>query len=307
VTCGAAALEAALAAVRVGAGDEVVVPEDCCHAIPASVVRHAARPVFAALDKRLVPAAAELSAVVSSRTRAVVAVHHWGIPAPVADMRGTLPASVAIIEDCAQLWPAGDCVELGIGCHSDVVVTSLGPRKPLSMGWGGFVCADDTEVAEVLGIREPDRGRERRIPPAPFAVPDFPVTWLEGAVRAADRMLAERRRLVREARPVLEAHGAVPLGPNPVNAASWHRLPFLPPASWDVEAACERAAARGLVVQRPHPRRLWELPMFAGSSPPPVSGYSRLRGRLLALRPPCDPSGAAAIREWIEESPHWGG
>jgi hypothetical protein len=99
---GTAALHLGLRAAGIGPGDEVIVP-DLTFIAPASmVVACGATPVFAdvsAEDWNLTPDS--VSRCVTPRTRAVIAVHHYGNPADCESLAEAAPG-VTIIEDAAQ-------------------------------------------------------------------------------------------------------------------------------------------------------------------------------------------------------------
>src|SRR6476620_8602388 len=105
---GTDALELGLNALGIGPGDEVVTTAYTFYATAEAIARTGATPVFADIDPRtmcLDPAAAE--AAITERTRAIMPVHIFGLPADldafraIADRQG-----VALIEDAAQAFGA---------------------------------------------------------------------------------------------------------------------------------------------------------------------------------------------------------
>ncbi|MEX2146661.1 MAG: aminotransferase class I/II-fold pyridoxal phosphate-dependent enzyme, partial [Candidatus Rokuibacteriota bacterium] len=101
---GTAALHIALAAARVGPGDEVIMPALSFIATAQAVLHQGGRPVFVDVDPRtynLDPAA--VARAITPRTRAIVAVHLHGLPADM-DALTTLaePGRIVVIEDAAQ-------------------------------------------------------------------------------------------------------------------------------------------------------------------------------------------------------------
>ncbi|TQN28372.1 dTDP-4-amino-4,6-dideoxygalactose transaminase [Haloactinospora alba] len=148
VASGTAALHAALAALGVGAGDEVILPALTMNATAHAVRQRGAAPVFAdiepdtlTLDPRSVRAA------LTPRSTALLPVHLHGLP---ADMDGLNAAArehhLPVVEDAAQAHgasyrgtPVGGVGTLG--CFS------LHPSKNLpSCGEGGLVTTDSTEL-----------------------------------------------------------------------------------------------------------------------------------------------------------------
>src|SRR5512136_2435429 len=81
VNSGTSALLAALAALGVGPGDEVIVPGDTFIASMSSVIFSRAIPILAEVDKTLNLDPRDVEGKITSRTRAILAVHMLGNPA----------------------------------------------------------------------------------------------------------------------------------------------------------------------------------------------------------------------------------
>jgi len=150
VANGTDALELALRASGVGAGDEVVVPANTFIATAGAVARAGARPVLADClpDSYLLDPRAALAAV-GPHTRAVVPVHLYGQCADVAELTEALPPGVRVIEDAAQCQGATrDGRPPGSG---GIAATSFYPGKNLgAYGDAGAVLTDDAERAGLV-------------------------------------------------------------------------------------------------------------------------------------------------------------
>ncbi|MGI9116040.1 MAG: DegT/DnrJ/EryC1/StrS family aminotransferase [Gaiellales bacterium] len=150
VANGTDALILALRAYGIGAGDEVVCPAYTFYATPESIAAVGATPVFADIDPgtyQLDPASVE--AAITPRTRAIMAVHLFGHPAPMRELRAIADAhGLVLIEDAAQAYGASlDGVRCG--AIGDVATFSFFPTKNLGgFGDGGLVATDDAEIAE---------------------------------------------------------------------------------------------------------------------------------------------------------------
>lgn len=151
-TCsGTAALHLALVAAGIGAGDEVIVPTFTMIASAAAVCYTGAKPVFVDCERstfNLDPGA--VAAKLSSRTRAIMPVHIYGLPCDmdplleIAQDRGIL-----VLEDAAEaigsLYKGRPCGALGaLGCFSFFA------NKVITTGEGGMVVTDDPVLAEKL-------------------------------------------------------------------------------------------------------------------------------------------------------------
>ena len=127
-------LHLALAALDLKSGDEVIVPAFTWVASANVVLYMGARPVFADVD----PATfnidpAQLSLLVNENTRAVIAVHLFGLCADVPAIRAALPESVAIVEDAACAAGA-ELNGVPAGGLGDIAAFSFHPRKSITTG-----------------------------------------------------------------------------------------------------------------------------------------------------------------------------
>ncbi|MGD9991027.1 MAG: DegT/DnrJ/EryC1/StrS family aminotransferase [Pseudonocardia sp.] len=145
VSNGTVALELALGALGVGAGDEVVVPAATFVATAAAVATCGAVPVVADIDPATQGLSADtLEAAITPRTVAVVVVHLAGVPADMpAIMQVARRHGLRVVEDCAQAHGA----RLGgqvVGGFGDIAAWSFCQDKILSTGGeGGAVTTAD--------------------------------------------------------------------------------------------------------------------------------------------------------------------
>jgi UDP-2-acetamido-2-deoxy-ribo-hexuluronate aminotransferase len=152
VANGTDALQIALMALGVGAGDEVVVPSFSFFATAEVVVLVGARPVFADIDPltyTLCPAS--FADRITSRTKAVIPVSLYG-QCPDLDAISAIAQAhdVAVIEDGAQSFGAQVGAKRSCGL-SLVGCTSFFPAKPLGCyGDGGALFTDDLSLARTL-------------------------------------------------------------------------------------------------------------------------------------------------------------
>lgn len=150
VANGTDALILALRAHGIGAGDEVICPAYTFYATPESIGAVGATPVFADIDPatyQLDPAAVE--AAITPRTRALMAVHLFGHPAPMAALRAIADRhGLLLIEDAAQAYGAA-LDGTRCGAIGDIATFSFFPTKNLGgFGDGGLVTTGDAAIAE---------------------------------------------------------------------------------------------------------------------------------------------------------------
>ncbi len=163
VSSGTAGLHLALLALGIGEGDEVILPSFAFVAVANAVLQVRAMPVFAEIDAatlNLEPAAVERA--VSRRTRAILVVHTFGVPAQM-DALGTIARrhGLAIIEDACEALGArfGDETESRrVGSFGDLAVFGFYPNKQLTTGEGGAVlCRDAVHAAQLRSLRNQGR------------------------------------------------------------------------------------------------------------------------------------------------------
>jgi dTDP-3-amino-3,4,6-trideoxy-alpha-D-glucose transaminase len=142
VANGTDALVLVMDALGIGAGDEVICPSFTFYATAEAIARRGATPVFADVDAATMNLDPEDVAVrMTGRTKAVLAVHLFGRPAPIAELARL---GVPVIEDAAQAFGSPDVARTGIAS-----TFSFYPTKNIfCFGDGGLVSSDDEELAE---------------------------------------------------------------------------------------------------------------------------------------------------------------
>lgn len=150
---GTVALELGLRALGIGPGDEVVVPSFTFIATANAVRMVGATPVFADIDPAtmcLSPATVEPR--LTTATKAVIAVHLFGHPAP-CDMLDELCKAhgCVLLEDAAQALGAR-WHDRHVGTFGALGTFSFYPTKAVTTGEGGMVITDDDELAQRLRL-----------------------------------------------------------------------------------------------------------------------------------------------------------
>lgn len=150
VSSGTAALHLACRAAGLGPEQEAIVP-----AMTFVASAHAPRYCGAetilcdsrsSADPNLDPAAVER--LIGPRTRAVIAVHMWGHPAAVEELRALCDEhGLVLIEDCAEAIAARVPNGAQVGSIGDLGCFSLFSKGQLAVGEGGIVTTDDDALA----------------------------------------------------------------------------------------------------------------------------------------------------------------
>ncbi len=163
VNTGTSALHLALLAAGVGPGDEVITTPFTFVATVAAIRYTGARPVFVDIDPadfQLDPA--RVAAAVTPRTKALLPVHLYGRPAPMAPLVAIAERhGLALIEDAAQAHGA-EYHGRRVGAIGHMGCFSFYPGKNLgAYGEGGAVTTNDPALARKLRMLR-DWGAERK-------------------------------------------------------------------------------------------------------------------------------------------------
>ncbi len=204
------ALHLMLSAAGIGPGDEVIVPSFTWVSTANAVLYVGALPVFADVDPKTYNIDPDdVRERVTDRTRAVIAVHLFGLCADIPGLLAVLPDSVEVFEDAA--CAAGAMLnDKYAGSLGRAAAFSFHPRKSITTGEGGMLTTSDPKLAELAqklrnhGAETSDE--ERHLGPQPYLLPEFNVlghnyrmTDLQGAIGLVqlaklDTFITERHR-----------------------------------------------------------------------------------------------------------------
>ena len=220
-----------LAAAGIGAGDEVIVPAFTWVSTANVVLYCGATPVFVDVSPITNNINTEdLLKRITPKTKAVIAVHLFGLCADITDIRAVLPPGVLLVEDCA--CAAGASLNgIPAGGLGDAGAFSFHPRKSITTGEGGMVTTNDDALAEKANILRNHGAsiseEQRHHGSSPYLLPEFNLlgfnyrmTDIQGAVGLVqlgklDRFIIERQKWAEFYREQL-------------SVIPWLRLPWFP-------------------------------------------------------------------------------
>ncbi len=209
VNSGTSALQAALAGLGIGPGDEVIVPAWTWHSCWHAVVLAGALPVCAEIDESFNLDPARVEALITPQTKALMCVHLQGNP---ADMDRLLAVArkhgLKVLEDVSQAVGAS-YKGRPLGSMGDIAAASLQVNKTISAGEGGMVYSNDGTLME-RAVRYHDVGGYRpvhqewlgaaRMDPMPgsnFRMTEFTGGVLLAQVRKLDRIVGDIRSVAK--------------------------------------------------------------------------------------------------------------
>jgi dTDP-4-amino-4,6-dideoxygalactose transaminase len=278
VTNGTHALEVAVAALGIGPGDEVLVPDSTFVATAGAVLSVGALPVLVDVHADSGCIDAELAAsAIGPRTVAMIAVHMGGHPADLdalVELAGR--AGIVMIEDCAHAH-ASRWRERPVGTHGALGTFSFQMSKLMTAGEGGIVITDDDDLARRLRSVHDCGRREGEWFYAHFEYgSNFRMTEWQAAVLSAQLERLDEQSRRRHANGVLldELLGAVEgVTPQPLDArctrnSHYAHISYLDSAAF-AGVGCERLiealVAEGVPNQAAYPP-LHELDLFTSGA-----------------------------------------
>lgn len=146
---GSAALDAAVAALDIGPGDEVIMPTFTIISCAAAVSRLGGIPVVVDCDPRTWNMDVDaIESRITSRTKAIMPVHIYGLP---VDMDPVIAIAarhnLRVIEDAAEMI-GQTYKDKPCGSFGDISTFSFYPNKHVTTGEGGMILTDDDALAD---------------------------------------------------------------------------------------------------------------------------------------------------------------
>jgi perosamine synthetase len=267
VSSGTAGLHLALLTLGIGPGDEVILPSFAFIAVANAVLQVGATPVFAEIDPitlNLDPEAVERA--VTPRTRALLVVHTFGVPAEmdallaIAERHG-----LVIVEDACEaigaefgLEPHHSATPGRAGSFGHLAVFGFYPNKQITTGEGGAVLArDPAHAARLRSLR--NQGRQPIADWLDHAEPGYNYRLSElacalGRVQLSriDEILTLRRAAAERYHPLLSSIPGLELPPLslPSRVISWFVFVVRLAEGIDRDRVQAALAARGIASGR---------------------------------------------------------
>ena len=313
---GTAALQLAVAALRLSEDDEVILPTFTIISCATAVVLGGATPVLVDVDPRTLTMDVEqIAAKITPRTKAIMVVHMYGHPADMDPITALAEQhDLAIIEDAAQAHGA----EYLTGRESDspkwkrcgsfgtASCFSFYANKLITTGEGGMVVTDDADLARRLrSMRNLCFEKERRFFHSELGY-NFRFTNMQAAMGLAqferiDELVQKKQWIGREYTKRLEAVNGIelPVEESWAHSTYWmYGLVLSDESGMDAAVFAEKLKANG-IDSRPYFLGMHEQPAFLkrglfADERYPVAEHLSRRGLYI-------PSGLTLTEEQLDE------
>lgn len=149
VSNGSVAIDAAVIALGLGKGDEVIMPTFTIISCAAAIVRAGAKPVLVDSDPETWNMSIEqIREKITPRTKAIMVVHIYGLPVdmdPILELADKY--DLKVIEDAAEMH-GQTYKNKQAGSFGDISTFSFYPNKHITTGEGGMIMTDDPVLAD---------------------------------------------------------------------------------------------------------------------------------------------------------------
>lgn len=235
VNSGTSALHLACAALRIGPGDEVIIPCAAYVSAASAVAQVGGVPIVCDVDpKTLTMDLEDAARRITPRTRALLPVHFWGCPSDMmAIMRLADEHGLAVIEDCGQSHGAlaNDRI---VGSYGHVSCYSFAPRKHISTGQGGAVVTPNSKLARIVGdLANKGKGLgwlDYRELGFSYVMPEFEAVLALNGIALLDNEIRSRRRAAAIYRRELDGSKLKIWDDPPWGEHVYFKMPFALPA-----------------------------------------------------------------------------
>jgi len=272
---GTAALQVALTAAGIGAGDEVIVPPYTFVATASAVLLANAVPVFADIDRDTLCIAPErIREAITERTRGIIPVHFGGLPADM-DAIGAIAEEhdLLVIEDACHAW-GSEWKGRKVGAIGDMGCFSFQASKNITAAEGGIILTNDEALADQCrSYTNCGRGKdspwyEHYLLGGNYRLTEFQAALLLCQLERLDEHVTIRQRNGKRLNVGLAEIGGIEVHQEDPrsNRRSYHLYCFrFVPQAWDGvsrERFIEAVRAEGIPVSPGYPHPLYKNPLF---------------------------------------------
>ncbi len=291
VSSGTAGLHLCLCAMGIGEGDEVLVPSFTFIAAANAIRYMRAIPIFVDVESpTLNMDPQQIEQAITPRTRAIVVVHTFGVPAQLdAILAIARKHNLLVIEDACEAIGA-EYKGQPVGSFGDAAVFAFYPNKQITTGEGGVVVTRDASLARQIkalrnqGRYDSDDWHQHSILGYNYRLSDINCALGCAQMRRLPTILEDRASVARKYHEILHRNSALLLPPLalPGKRVSWFVYVVRLPQSLDRadrDEIVQRMRANGIQCGR-YFAPIHTQPAYAGvpvRSPLPVTEHESER------------------------------
>lgn len=272
---GTVALQVALTAAGIGAGDEVIVPPYTFLATASAVLLANAVPVFADIDRdTLCISPDRIQEAITEKTRGIIPVHFGGLPADM-DAIGAIAEEhdLVVIEDACHAW-GSEWKGRKVGAIGDMGCFSFQASKNITSAEGGIILTNDEALADQCrSYTNCGRGKdtswyEHYLLGGNYRITEFQAALLLCQLERLDEQVTTRQRNARRLNEALAKLEGIEVHQedSPSSRRSYHLYCFrFVPQAWNGvsrERFIEAVRAEGIPISPGYPHPLYKNPLF---------------------------------------------
>lgn len=306
VSHGTAALELALAALGIGAGDEVIVPATTFIATASAALRLGAWPIPADVEPDTLNIdVALIEAAIGPRTRAIVPVHMAGQAARMPEIMAIARShGLSVVEDAAHAHGARAFGQ-ALGAIGDAAIVSFQSGKLMTCGEGGALVTNRADIAAAsfalhsCGRPKGDTDYRHVMPATNMRLTEFQAALLLGQLRRLPDEMARRDLMAPFFEARLAEAGLRPLATRPFveRHGRYMVLAWFDPADFggrDAGALSTELRAMGIPAFRCFPP-IHQTEMFAPGALRKLAGITGTPPDYAALPTPVADAAAGSV------------
>ncbi|MDO5569361.1 MAG: DegT/DnrJ/EryC1/StrS family aminotransferase [bacterium] len=264
VYSGTLAIESALKCLEISSQDKVLISSTVCYSIFEAIIHIGAIPIiytpkngFNLSEKDIIDAF-----LMEPDIKCIILVHQYGLVQKIKGIR-EVAKNIPIIEDIAQAWNI-ILNDEKIGEYSDIVVTSFGKTKPISLGYGGALFSNINYSDKFDFYDNESRKKQHSLLPYTFDLSYIDANQL---LNNANKIVQHQRNIAKELLDCFcDFDSIYCIIDSGDDCSVWHRYPIRINNAELYEKLILNLDELNIKYQLPHDKELFELDMVKNSN-----------------------------------------